>query len=240
MRNWSKVTSAVLVALIGVALVATVAVASPPEGMNARPVHVDTPTLQSYFNAIGQVIDVQNNQVPTALWTTSPSGNSTFTFKLETTLGNAVGLYNGGMCANEFEVFPSIATAGWFAVTSFNVGAPGRVVVNVFDNMALLRSSTVYNGVNSDAFGFYIHPDGFFHPDNCYHSEDHENLMQAPQMLVLPATGSGAGSWWLAMQSSSTANAPASYTDALVFLESVNITPTYPSTWGAIKQMYSR
>ncbi len=238
MTTWRTVAAA----LLGLALITTTAFAvTPPEGMNIRPVHVDTPTLQTYFTSIGQTIDVQADQAPIALWTTSPSNNSTFTFKLETTLGNAVGLYNGGMCASEYELFPAEATAGWFAVTSFDVGAKGRVVVNLFDNMALLRSSTVYTGVNSDAFGFFVHPLGWFHPDNCYHSEDHENgLAQTPQMLVFPATGRGAGSWWLAIQSNSNLNTPTSFSDALVFLESVNITPAVPATWGTIKRMYSR
>ena len=96
--------------------------------------------------------------------------------------------------------------------------------------------------MNSSAFGFYID-----HPGTSgavYFGEDDENAGLAPMNatnVVYAATGTSVGSWWIAFQSTpKNSDGSGAFTDALVFLESVNApTPVRPSTWGGIKNLYS-
>jgi hypothetical protein len=222
-----------------VALTALSAASVPAAGLNIRPVSVAGTALQDYFTSVGQSINVNTSQVGTALWTTTLSGNSTFTIKLA--LGSpsthAIGLYSDGASSTHYQIFPSWAGPGWFTVTSFDVGTKGHVVSNLFNENALWQSSSDYYGVNSQAFGFYIdQPSASLITS---FSEDDENPGEMPMNVVYAATGSSVGSWWLAFQAAPHTG-DGEYKDALVFLESVNLTsPALPSTWGKIKNLYA-
>lgn len=159
-------------------------------------------------------------------------------------------MYNDGASATHFQVFPANAGPGWFSVTSFDVGTPGHVVANLFNDAAQWQSTANYYGVNSQAFGFYIDAGAAvagtqskqqLRPTSLVsnYSEDDENPGVVAMNLVFPATGNSVGSWWLAFQATSGIDGY-EFTDALVFLESVNLTsPVQPITWGGIKSLYA-
>ncbi len=230
----------VAIGVLSTALSASLASAAV---MNPRPVAFNGTALQSYFTSVGQAIDVNTDQKGNALWTTTLSGNSTFTIKLKLggpATSKAIGLYNDGAPSTHFQIFPATAGPGWFTVTSFDVGAPGHVVSNLFDNTATWKGSTSYDGVNSYAFGFYMdRPTG----GGSVYGEDDENAGGAPDNamnLVYAATGSSVGSWWLSFQAAPKLADGGSFTDGLIFLESVNggTSPVQPTSWGGLKNRY--
>jgi hypothetical protein len=229
--------AALVVAAMVVAFACTSALGAT---LNTRPVPINGASLQAYFDFVGQTINVNTDQEGNALWTTTVSGNSTFTLQLELTGNasqNAVGIYNDGAPGTLFQIFPGNAAPGWFAIASFDVGIPGRVVVNLFDDNAVLQSSTSYLGVNSGDFGFYLSNA----TGATYYSEDDENAGGAPQNVVYAATGTSKGSWWLAWEDSSYSTGDRDFDDLVMFLESVNLpSPVQATSWGAIKSLYKR
>ncbi len=242
MKTWNTFLSRSALCL---ALTSFAVSAASAAVMNTRPVSVSGSTLQSYLNSLGQTINVNTDQAGNGLWTTTVSHNSTFTIKLALggPLNNqSIGIYNDGGAATRYQIFPATAGPGWFCVTSFDVGTPGHVVSNLFDANAMWQGQVSYTGVNSSAFGFYV--DNSAGAGVCY-GEDDENTGTAPynaMNLVFPATGTSVGSWWIAFQSTpKESDGSGEFTDALVFLESVNgPTPVQPTTWGALKNQFRR
>ena len=109
----SVTTLACVVALIAFAGSASAALRVPQ-------VPVLGGSLQGYLNSVGETINVNTDQQDVQRWTSTVSGNSTFTLQVELTAGNApangIGIYNAGFVAPPlYLVFPGAATAGWFA-----------------------------------------------------------------------------------------------------------------------------
>ena len=215
---------------------------SPAEANNPRNPQVvfNGASLQTYLNGVGQTINVATDQFDIPCWSTTVSNNATFTIQLELTgnpAGNAVGVYNcsDGPAPTLYEIFPGVASQGWFAVASFNVGGPGNLVVNVFNNSAVLVSNTAYAGVDASNFGFYL-ASSFGGPVAVYYSQDARNFGGDPQALVYAGTGTSAGQWWLAFEDEAFSISDKDFDDFVMFMESVNKpVPAIQTTWGGLK-----
>jgi hypothetical protein len=192
------------------------------------------PALQGYLNGVDGGINVNTDQLDAQVWTSSISGNATFTLMLE--LGayapnNSLGIYNtgAGPVPPLFQVFPGSATAGYFATAHFG---GGNLVVTLFDNNSLILGQTFYAGVNPNAFGFYLSG-----PGGLFFSQDARNPGSAAQMLTYAGTGQNYGDWWACWEDLAGAG-DQDYDDAVLLLQSVVPTPTSARTWGAIKALY--
>jgi len=204
-------------------------------------VTVNGGSLQGYLNSKGESINVNTDQDAAQTWTSTVSGNSTFTLMIEFA-GNAgtntYGIYNAGdVSPTLYQVFPGAAGPGWFAVASFK-SSPNRVIVNLFDDNAVLQGTNVYLGADRNNFGFYLQQ-GPAEGGQTFYSQDARNAGGNPQMLVYSGTGDNTGSWWLAMEDlSPSQGADNDFDDAVLFLESVNPVPTEATTWGSVKARF--
>lgn len=190
--------------------------------------------LQGYFNSVGEAINVATDQRDAQTWSTTISGNSTFTFMLEIAgmAGqNTIGVYNGGAVAPAlYPVFPGAAGPGWFAVASF--GSSGSLVVTLFDNNSVFQGQSVYAGVTRTNFGFYIQ-----NQTGTYYSQDYRNAGFA-HVLTYAGTGQNLGCWWQCFEDLPNGGADWDFNDAVLFVESVNPVPAGKSSWGQIKSLY--
>jgi hypothetical protein len=147
---------------------------------------------------------------------------------------NAFGMYNCSPAAPPlYQVFPGAAADGWFAVASFRT-APIRVVVNLFDNNAVIQGTTTYLGADKNNFGFYLQG-----PDGTFYSQDARNGGNA-QAVTYAGTGTSTGQWWLCWEDESVAaGSDRDFEDMIIFLESVSKpVPTKGVTWGDLKSRY--
>jgi hypothetical protein len=228
-------------ALAALALVASTSIASA--ALRSPQIAVQGGSLQGYLNGVGQTINVLTDQDAAQVWTSTVSGNSTFTLQIElagNAASNAIGVYNGAAASPTlYQVFPGAAQAGWFAVASFRSG--GLLRVNLFDDTATLAGSTSYTGVDRDNFGFYLAG-----PGGTFYTQDYRNPGGSVQALTYGATGTSVGSWWLCWEDVSTdpgvivktGSSDSDYDDAVLFLESVNPTPATTESWGSLKRRY--
>lgn len=222
-----------LVALV--AFVASTGVASA--ALRAPQVPVLTGSLQTYFNSIGESINVNTQQDAAQTWSRTVSTNSGVSLLIEQSPNagvNTVGLYNGGAAVPPlYPVLPGGALPGWFAQVSFRT-APVRVVVNLFDDNAVPISSNTYLGIDATNFGFYIQG-----PNGTFYQQDVRNPGAGAQVLSYAGTGVNAGTWFLAFEDASVAGASdKDYDDSVVQVESVNPTPVSTTTWGTLKSRF--
>jgi hypothetical protein len=188
--------------------------------------------LQGYLNSVGESINVLTDQEDIQTWQTTVSGNSTFTLMIELTgaaAANSIGLYNAGLAAPPlYQVFPGAASAGWFAVASFESG-PTRVVVNLFDDQANFVGVTTYLGADASNFGYYLQG-----PGGLFYTQDARNPGGAAHALTYAGTGVNSGQWWLCWEEATDQD----FDDAVLFLESIAPTPVSKTTWGAVKRRF--
>ncbi len=194
-------------------------------------------TLQGYLNSKGESINVLTDQIDAQVFSQSASGNALLTLMVELTgnpASNTFGIYNAGLVAPPlYQVFPGVATAGWFASMSFR-NFPARVIVNLFDQDGALMGTTTYLGITPDSFGFYING-----PGGVFYSQDARNPGSQAQILAYQGTGINAGEWWLCFEdTAASAGGDMDYDDAVCILESVNPLATVPSTIGGVKALY--
>lgn len=193
-------------------------------------------SLQAYLNGVGETINVNTDQVDGQVWSTTVSGNSTFTIMLEAA-GNAafnsIGIYNiddpNAMPAL-FQVFPGAASPGWFATAHF--GAGGSLVVTLFDNNSVIMGQTFYAGVNKSRFGFYLQG-----PGGTFFSDDTRNGGFA-QILTYAGTGINFGTWWECFEDVPYVQSDKDFEDVVLLVESVSATTTDGMTWGRLKKLY--
>jgi hypothetical protein len=192
-------------------------------------------SLQGYFNSVGEAINVTTDQVDAQKWSTTISGNSTFTIMIEfagNAASNNIGIYNVPDAVPAlFQVFPGAASPGWHALCHFG---GGNVIVSLFDKLGAFQGQTTYNGVNANNFGFYLQG-----PGGTFYSEDSRNGGSA-QMITFLGTGANAGSWWNCFEDLPYAGSDGDFDDAVLFVESANPTPAIGRTWGGIKALYSK
>lgn len=203
--------------------------------LRAPQVAFNDTTLQAYLNSQGESIVCLTDQIDAQVWDTSVSGNATFTLMIELSANapnNAIGVYNTGVAVPPlFNIFPGAASAGWFATAHFF--SPNKLTVTLFNNNSVIQGQITYNGVNADAFGFYI-----VGPGGTFYTEDARNPGSKPRILTYLGTGVNSGDWWMCMEDSNGATATSDFDDAVLLLQSVVPTPTDKSTWGKVKAIY--
>ncbi len=225
---------ALALALLAVSFAVSPAAASFP--LRSPQVAFQSASLQSYLNGQGESINVTTDQLDLEVWTSSVSGNATFTLMIELAANapfNNLGVYNQGTPLMLFQVFPGAAAAGWFAVASFQ--SSGNLVVSLFDNNSVFQGSTTYSGVNGQKFGFYLQG-----PGGLFHSEDGLNPGGNAQALTYAGTGRNFGDWWLCWEDLPYAAASADFNDAVLLLQSIAPVPAKATTWGALKARYEK
>lgn len=218
------------------------AASSAHAALRVPQVPVAGPSLQSYFGSVGETINVLTDQENVQRWSSTVSGNTSFTIQLELSANgaaNTIGLYNASLAAPPlYQVFPGAATTGWFASASFRTG-PQRVIVTLFDPNAVIQGQTVYIGADANDFGFYL-----LGPAGLFFTQDVRNPGALPHALAFKATGANSGNWWLAFEDGGPggpAVAPPGepdFDDCVLFMESVNPTPVSATSWGALKQRF--
>jgi hypothetical protein len=198
--------------------------------------------LQAYFNSKGEVINCLANQVDGQVWNASVSGNTTFTLMIELTTSNAtqnaIGVYNIAPVPNPplFNIFPGLASAGWFATAHF---AGSNLTVTLFDQNAVIQGQITYFGVTPNNFGFYLTGPGvpLLVQGGVWYSEDNRNAF-IPKVLTYEGTGNNAGDWWQCFEDSDSFQAASDFDDVVLLMQSVVPTPTNTSTWGKVKSLY--
>jgi hypothetical protein len=210
----------------GLICIATTASAFP---LRAPQVPFLFPPLQNYLNAVDANINVSTDQLNAPLWSVSVTGNTDFTLMLKTPpgAGNAIGIYNAGLPAPLFQVFPPVAMSGWFATLHFQAG---NLIVTLFNQNSVIQGQFFYPGVNPNNFGFYTQG-----PGGLWFSEDLLNG-GAPQMLAF-ASNLVPGDYWLCF-SAFAYNPQSTFDDVVVNIQSVRPTPAGNTTWGQIKDQY--
>jgi hypothetical protein len=216
--------------------------ASASAALRAPQVPVLGGTLQGYLNSVGEAINVNTDQDATQTWSTTVSGNSTFSLMIELT-GNAatntLGIYNGPDAVPPlYLVFPGAATTGWFATAAFR-SAPDRVVISLFDQNSAFQGSTTYlaGPPNRNNFGYYLQRAG----GPTFYTQDARNPGGAAQALAYKGTGINFGQWWLCFEDSQRGaggSSDSDFDDAVLFLESITPTPVHGTTWGTLKSRF--
>jgi hypothetical protein len=198
-------------------------------------------SLQNYLNdpPASQTINVLTDQEHAPRWQKSASGNSAMTLMIELATnagGNSFGLYNASAASPPplYQVFPGAAGANWFAVASFRT-APIRLVVNLFDQNAVIQGNISYLGIDESNFGYYIENAG-----GIGYSQDSRNPGDQARVLAFAGTGVNEGNWWLCFEDKDP-NDPdedSDFDDAILFIESINPTAVSRSSWGALKSRF--
>jgi hypothetical protein len=196
-------------------------------------------SLQAYLNSVGESINVNTDQDATQTWSTTVSGNSTFSLQIElagNAASNTLGIYNGADVAPAlYQVFPGAATNGWFATASFRTG-PVRVVINLFDDNGAFQGSNTYLAGPPDRnnFGYYLSG-----PGGTFYTQDARNTGSSVQALAYKGTGVNSGQWWLCWEDLQVGGgADQDYDDAVLFLESIAPTPVNATSWGQLKARF--
>jgi len=223
----------------GIAVLAVVTSVSTAAAFGPRipQVPIVGTTLQTYLNNNDGGINVLTDQVDAQVWTSSVSGNATFTLMIELT-GNArrnsIGSYNAGGPVNPplYLVFPGAATSGWFSTCHFGPG--GALTVLLYDQNAVPQGVTGYAGVNRSSFGFYLQG-----PGGTFYSQDGRNAGGFAQMVTYLGTGANFGDWWECFEDYAVAGgSDRDFQDAVLLLQSVAPTPTRATSWGRLKSLY--
>lgn len=226
------------VATVGVAVAVLAVSVSTAAAFSPRvpQIALNGAALQAYLNGVGESIIVGTDQVDGQVWTTSVSGNATFTLMIELTGNagaNAIGVYNtnGPPVPPLFQIFPGAATAGWHATAHFG---GGNLVVTLFDQNAVIQGQNFYAGVNANGFGFYLAG-----PGGTFYSQDSRNG-GAAQILTYLGTDENFGDWWECFEDAGYATGDKDFEDAVLLLQSVVPTDVGVTTWGRLKSLYRR
>lgn len=194
--------------------------------------------LQTYFNSIGESINVNTQQDGAQSWSRTSSTNSAVSLLIEQSANagaNSIGIYNASAGAPAlYQVLPAAAAPGWFATAGFRT-APVRVVVNLFDANAVLQGSTTYLGADASNFAFYISG-----PNGTFYQQDARNPGAQAQVLSYAGTGVNAGTWLLAFEDDASNLSDRDFDDAVAQVESVNPTPVSSTTWGSLKTLFKK
>ena len=223
------------------AAIAVLAVDTAPARAEGRPVAVAGTALQNHFTVtVLESINVGADQVVDAQrWKTTISGNSAITLMLELASdanGNSLGVYNAGdLAPSLFEIFPETAVAGQYAMASFRP-LTGQLLVTLFNGDGTVESSTTYDGVTTNNFGYYISRD----PGGIGYSQDARNAGDSARMLVFKGTGDNAGNWWMCFEDNNPDDPDddRDFDDAVLFVESINPTPVARTSWSALKSRF--
>jgi hypothetical protein len=218
-----------------VALVTSVTVAGA-FNLRSPQVAVGGSSLQNYLNGVGESITVGTDQLDAQTWTTSVSGNATFTLMIElagNAASNAIGVYNGSAGSPTlYQIFPGAATAGWYATAAFR--SNGNLTVSLFDNNDVYQGQTGYTGVDRTNFGFYLQG-----PGGTFYSQDYRNAGYA-YVLTYAGTGVNFGDWWQCFEDLPSSTTDWDFEDAILLIQSVVPTPASTQSWGGLKRIYGK
>ncbi len=230
--------SATTVLSLLVVLFLTAAVAAPVSAALRVPQKpVLGGTLQGYLNSVGEAINVLTDQDVTQAWARTSSNTTAYTIQFQNSPNTAlhtISMYNstaGPAPALYFIMSGAVGPLG-FSTATFK---PGNVLtVNRFDALANFLSTTTYNGVDPNGFGFALNGPGGLH-----YTQDARNAGGAAQALAYRGTGANAGTWWLCWEESSVAaGSDQDFDDEVILMESVNPTPVNKTSWGQLKTRF--
>lgn len=227
-----KRTATILVALLIASSVATQASAA----LRAPQVPVIGGGLQAYLISVGETINVLTDQDATQTWSHSISGTTTYTIQFQSSPNASIqqfGLYNASAVIPPlfFLMSGAVGPLG-FSTATFK---PGNIlVVNRFDALANLLSTTTFGGVDPTNFGFYLTTNA-----GTVFTQDGRNPGALARGLTFQGTGANAGTWWLCWDEP-LVGAPGDqdFDDLVVMLESVNPTPVNSTSWGQLKARF--
>lgn len=232
-RNATRMWWAAALVLTAVSVESAIA---GPFPSRSPQVSFQTAALQGYLNGLGESVNVASDQLDASIWATSVSGNTLFTLMIEVAANasaNAIGVYNAddpNPTPTMFQLFPGAASAGWYAVASFQ--SSGKLIVSLFDDQSNFQGQTVYTGVNAQKFGFYLAgPGGTFYTQDARNAGD-------PHALVFAGTGNNIGDWWMCFEDLPYNSGTSDFDDAVLLLQSVAPTPARNLSWGGLKALY--
>lgn len=195
--------------------------------------------LQSRLSGLGESINVLTQQQDALVWGASSSGNTTLTIQFDLNgniadaeMGIAKLSATGHAITGVCPVFPAVADNGWFAVASFRAG--GALIVNLFNQNAVLIGSMHYTGADPSLFAYYIKTAaGTFYSHPAFNTDGKLHTM------TFAGTGQNTGCWWQCWEEQPIVNyGDADFDDAVVFMESLNPTPVSHSSWGKVKARF--
>ena len=229
-----------IASLLGLCLAATLHPRAAQAALRSPQVPVLGTVLQSYFTSVGDVIDVNTDQVDIQRFAPRDLAKPTYAVQIELsqkTAGVSVGVYNASDTSPVlYPLFPSESAPLWFCVASFQT-APARLVVSLFDANATFRGTTTHLGADKNDFAFYLSG-----PEGVFYTQDVRNPGSNAQWLTFGGTGIKAGSWWLAAEAASIAGGGSDqgFDDAVLFYE---IPPCFCSevqraSWSALKSRF--
>ncbi len=227
-------TTLLPIGLLAACAVAVLAPEASAFSSRSPQVSFSSASLQGYLNGIGESINVNTDQLDAQVWTTSVSGNATFTLMIElagNAASNSIGVYNANAGASPtlFQLFPGAAAAGWYVTAHFG---SGNLSVALFDNNGIYQGSSSYTGVNANGFGFYLQG-----PGGTFFSQDYRNPGGNAQILTYAGTGVNYGDWWECFEDLPYGGG-SDFEDAVLLLQSVTPTPTARKTWGSVKTSF--
>ena len=229
-----RLSSVALATVIGV----VVHVAPADAGLCSPQTTFAHASLQNQFNTFGESIDVLADQQEGLVWTTNASMNSTMSIMFQLADNpnlnefGIVGLNAAGNLSGLCAVFPANDfQTGYFAVASFRSG--DLLTVNLFNAEASVIKTTTYSGVDRSRFVYYVK-----NPRGTYFSHMGFNADGKVHSLVYAGTNVNKGSWWMAWEDSVDPIGTADFGDGLMFLESLNPTPTTRGTWASLKARF--
>ena len=213
-----------------VALVALVVSASTAAavGLRSPQVPFNSGALQAYFVGVGEVFNVTTAQADVQVWSVNIPGTSDFTLTLKNGASDEIGVYNSwDPVPALFRVFPSAATAGWYAVLHF---ASGNLKVSLFDGGDNFQGQVTHLGVDPNSFGFYIK-----NTNGTFFSQDGRS--GGPQVLTYAGVVA-AGDWWLCFEDAPYNALTSLFDSAVLSIQSVRPTPARARSWGSVKTLY--
>jgi len=192
--------------------------------------------LQAYLTSVGESINVLTDQDATQTWSHTVSGTTTYTIQFQSSPNAAVqqfGLYNASA------VIPPLffLMSGGVGPQGFSTATlkPGNImIVNRFDAVGNLLSSTTFGGVDQTNFGFYLSV-----PAGTVFTQDGRNPGGLARAITFRGTGANTGTWWLCWDEP-LASAPGDqdFDDLVLLMESVNPTPVSKTTCGELKARF--
>ena len=227
-----RTATTLIAALVALAVSATFAHAA----LRVPQVPVIGGGLQAYLISVGETINVNTDQDATQTWSHTVSGTTTYTIQFQSSPNANIqqfGLYNASAVIPPlfFLMSGSVGPLG-FSTATFKPG--NIVVVNRFDALANLLSSTTFGGVDPTNFGFYLSVQ-----TGTVFTQDSRNPGGLARAITFQGTGANAGTWWLCWDEP-LAGAPGDqdFDDLVVLMESVNPTPVSSTSWGQLKARF--
>lgn len=209
-------------------LLATMVLTANAYTLRAPQVVFSSAPLQSYFNGLGEGFNVATDQADIQVWSTNVTGNSDFTLVLKNGVQDEIGIYNSAdPLPNLYLIFPPGAAASWSAYVQF---IAGNLKVSLYDNTATFQGTTVYSGVSSASFAFYLKS-----ANGTYFSQDYRN---GRPMVLTYAGVSNPGDWWLCFQDVPYPLLSSAFDSAVIDIQSVRPVPVRATSFGHLKSLY--